>query len=325
MALNDTLKPWFQVFRAQSMPATLVLILLPYLYNTTIDLKILIIALFACFLHYFSYGHNSLVDYHEDLKDPSKVHHPLITGKTDITKAHIVIHWGWAIISTIGIFITISISPSPLQGVISLFLFTIFAHAYNDGLSKTTIFAFIPIAICFTSLSAWAWFLSHSGLDLTGWTLLAYLFMVIVFQISISGCLKELEIKEKSNLMIRYGAKIDDGIFKGGFASFYGLLIKIINLVIGAYLLWLNYSVIKMVWFVFVTAIALYLTYELLRTRKWNRERTLFQMSLQEIAVIYLPIPILLDPLIAITLMSFGVIYFFGMNKWLWAKEYPAV
>jgi hypothetical protein len=58
---------------------------------------------------------------------------------------------------------------------------------------------------------------------------------------------------------------------------------------------------------------------------RWNRNRALLKMSLQEIAAIYLPIPILLEPLIAISLMLFGLLYFFGMNSWLWTKHYPAV
>ncbi len=307
------------------MPATLILVSLPYLYGTAVDITILIVALYALLVHFLSFGHNSLMDYYEDLKDPSKAHHPLITGKISITDAHIVIQWGLVIIFIIGIFITMAISPSPLFGITFLFLFSIFGQAYNDGLSKRTIFAFIPISACFTSLGAWAVFLSHSSLDLRGWILLAYFFMVILFQISYSGCLKELEIKEQSNLLIQLGARIENGIFKGGFAMYYGLITKTINLILGAYLLWLSFSIVKMAWFLFISALALYLTYELVRTKKWNRNKALLQMSLQEIAVIYLPIPILLDPLAAIILMLFGVLYFFGMNKWLWSKEYPAV
>lgn len=323
--MSNMLKPWFQVFRAQTMPATLIFVVVSYLYNTTIDLKFLVVALYACLVHFLSYGHNSLMDYYEDLKDPSKAHHPLITEEISITKTHNLIHWGLIIIFITGIFITIAISPSPLSGVIFLFLFSVFGQAYNDGLSKKSILAFIPIAACFTSLSAWAWFLSHPNLNITGWVLLAYFFTVILFQISYSGCLKELGIKEQSNILIKFGARIEDGILKGGFSTYYGMLLKAINLVLGAYLLWLNYSAVKLMWFVFVGGLALYLTYKLVSTSKWNRDKTMAQISLQEIAVIYLPIPILLGPLVSIALMLFGIVYFFGMNKWLWAKNYPAV
>jgi len=288
-------------------------------------LKFLVIAAYASLLHFLSFGHNTLMDYYEDMKDSSKSHHPLITGEIGITKAHNLLHWGLIAIFITGILITIAISPAPLMGMIFLFLFSVFGQAYNDGLSKRSIFAFVPISACFTSLSLWAWFLSHSNLNFIGWVLIGYFFMVILFQISYSGCLKELEIKEESNLLIKLGARIEDGTFKGGFAASYGIFAKSINLALGVYLLWLSYSLMKTLWLLIVVAIASYLTYELVRTRKWNRDKTLLQMSLQEIAVLYLPIPLLLDPFTGIALMIFGVLYFFGMNKWLWSEVYPAV
>ncbi len=44
-----------------------------------------------------------------------------------------------------------------------------------------------------------------------------------------------------------------------------------------------------------------------------------------EILTIYLVPWLLLDPLTVIILEVFGIVYFFGINKLLWATPYPAV
>jgi hypothetical protein len=52
------LRSWLQLFRAQTMPATLLLILVPYLANARLlSLETLVIGTFAILSHYFSFGH----------------------------------------------------------------------------------------------------------------------------------------------------------------------------------------------------------------------------------------------------------------------------
>ena len=68
-----TFRDYLQLFRAQTAPATILLILTPYLTNATLfSLETATIFIFALLIHWVSFGHNSLMDtaMGYDLKDP---------------------------------------------------------------------------------------------------------------------------------------------------------------------------------------------------------------------------------------------------------------
>jgi len=322
------LRHWLQLFRAQTMPATLLLILVPYLTNASLlSLDTLTVCTFAVLVHYISFGHNSLMDtaMGYDLKDPSKSHHPLVTSKIKLSVAHNVIHWGLCLLAVLAILISLTLSPNPTLALVSIFLWFVFGYAYNSGLSKECLLSFLPIAICFTAMGAWGWFLSHEELNTTGWIYLAYIFSTILFQISWSGHLKELELEERSNILVKMGAKVEQGRFIPRKSRFYGCLVKAINLFFAA-LLWLQSSVVvSLVIFVLFSIGIIAMLHQLTKARIYNRPKELLKMSIMEILTIYLPLPLLLDAPTAMVLMLFGVIYFFMVNRFLWRAPYPKV
>jgi len=324
-----TTRDWLRLFRSQTAPATILLILVPYLTNASLfSLGALMIGLFALFTHWISFGHNSLMDtaMGYDLKDPSKAHHPLVTGRISLTAAHNVIHWGLSGLCVLAILISLNFSPNPILAIISIFLWWVFGYAYNSGLSKESLLSFLPIAICFTAMGAWGWFLSHSSLDRLGWLLLGYFFATILFQISWSGHLKELELKERSNILVKMGAKIEHGFFLPGGATFYGLFIKLVNIpILGSLILSENITISRSIWLALIVTLSCYLLVKLVLPRRYIREKELRNMSVMEILTIFTPIPLVLPWLESIILMLFGVAYFFLMNKLLWGVEYPRV
>ena len=338
--LNKTLRSWLQLFRAQTAPATLLCILVPYLHNAVFfDLRTLTLALSAVLFHYFSFGANSLMDtaMGYDRKDPGKQHHPLISGAIKLHEAHNVIHWGLAVLTAWATVLTLWISPNPGVAMAALILWVAFGHAYNDGLSKESVFGFMSISICCTASSAWGWFLSHETLGEVGSIYLAYIFFTILFQISYSGFVKELAIRERSNILTRMGALLDvtwkgETEFKPGKAIFYGILVKGSNLFLGGLLLWSSIgsvmvvgAVLRGVFYVFFAGLALFYLYKLVRPRIYKRGKELLNMSLEEICTIYAVIPIMLRLLESSVLMSIGVLYFFGICLILWGKPYPRV
>jgi len=328
--LTMRLRDWLRLFRAQTGPATILLILVPYLANAKLfSLETFVISLFALYTHWISFGHNSLMDtaMGYDLADPSKSHHPLVAERISMPAAHNVIHWGLCVSAVLAILISLNFSPTPILALISIFLWFVFGYAYNSGLSKECLFSFLPISICFSAMGAWGWFLSHNFLDKLGWLLLAYFFTTILFQTSLSGHLKELELGERSNILVKMGAKIEHGYFLPGKATFYGLCIKLVNIpILGSLMLSENITPSRAIWLALITMLSCYLLAKLVLPRRYVREKELRNMSLMEILTIFTPIPLLLPWLEAGLLMLFGVIYFWGMNKLLWGvASHPRV
>jgi len=306
-------------------------VIVPYLNNAKFfDIRTLVLAVSLIPFHYFSFGHNSLMDtaMGYDLRDPSKKHHPLVSGVISLHFAHNVIHWGLALLITWASIFTLIVSPNPAVALLCLMLWVAFGHGYNDGLSKESIFGFMSISICWVGATAWGWFLSHSSLDLLGVIYLAYTFFTILFQISWSGFIKEMALEERSNILKLMGAKIverDGPYFEPSFAMYYGIAVKVINLSIGMVLLSMRYSVFGLVMFVVFYTIALLFMWKLVLPRPYRRGKELFNMSIEEIATIYLPIPIMMSAVEASVLMVVGVLYFFMVNFILWERPYPRV
>lgn len=313
------LKSWLQLCRAQTAPASILLVLVPFLSGNPISGTVVVLAVFALLTHYFSFGENSLMDtvMGYDRDDPSKRHHPLISGVISLPLAHNVIHWGLIVLTTIGVIITYLISPNPLPAMTALVMWVALGHGYNEGLSKESLFGFISISLCFTSMAAWAWFLGHMELTPLGSLYLLYVFTVILFQISYSGHLKEMGQSERSNILIKMGAKLEDGYFEPGLTVLYGLAIKLA----GIYLLYemLAVSTIdKAAWLVSIMVLMMFFLLLLTRTRSYIRSSELRNMSVMEILSIFAPLPLMLPWSYAIVLMAAGVVYFMLMNLWLW-------
>ena len=330
------IKSWLQLFRAQTSPATILLILIPYLANASLFwLETLAIGLFALFAHWISFGHNSLLDsciipekgkLPPDFTDPSKSHHPLIRGDISLHEAHNVIHWSLSGLAVAAILLSLTISPNPLLAVISIFLWFVFGYAYNSGLSKESQLGFIPISVCFTSMGAWGWFLSHSSLNTTGWLYLGYVFFLILFQIAYEGHLKELEIKERSNILVKMGASVNgQKRFAPGKSWIFAWLAKGFNLFFGALLLLENFNTVRLVIFVLLSLAIFHRLYQLTKPRLYLRNKELLSMSIMEILTIYLAPWLILDPITTIILEVIGVVYFFSINLWLWEKPFPRV
>jgi hypothetical protein len=327
------LKPWFQLFRAQTAAATLLLLLAPFLNNFPLfSSTTLLLAILFVLIHYFSFGQNSLMDYAMmyDQKDVNKKHHPLISGAIKQSAAHNVIHWGLGILTVAAACITLLISPASALAIFFLIVWVAFGHAYNDGLSKESLFGFLAISLCITSSGAWGWLLSHNSLSILGLIYLGYIFFTILYQISWSGFVKEMQVGEKSNIIAKMGAHLDinwrgkkEFVPEG--ARFYAWFVKGVNLAFGWILLLLNFNLVRLVITVLLgTAIAFYL-YKTTKQRPYDRAKELMQMSMMEILTIFLPIPLLLGPVEAAVLMLAGVVYFFAINKILWGTLYPRV
>ena len=322
-----SLKSWLQLFRAQTAPASVLLVLVPFLSGNPISGTVVVLAVYALLVHYFSFGENSLMDtvMGYDREDPGKQHHPLISGAISLPLAHNVIHWGLIILTMIGVVITYLISPNPLPAMASLVMWVALGHGYNEGLSKESLFGFISISLCFTSMAAWAWFLGHMELTPLGPLYLIYVFAVILFQISWSGHLKEIGQSERSNILVKMGARLEGGRFEPGPSILYGVAVKIAGICVLYWMLFSAFTIDRLIWLTSIVVLMVFFLSLLTLPRRYNRSGDLRNMSLMEILSIYAPIPLMLPWGYAIVLMTVGVAYFFGVNRWLWGVSYPRV
>ena len=125
--INMDLRSWAQIFRWHTAPGEILLVLGPYLLGNYNPLMIPVLIIFMWLLHGFSFGVNSLLDtaMGYDKKDPSKQHHPLVSGKISLHDGFNVVLWGYSIVGTLGILITLN-SSSPLLGMIAFFVYYIY-------------------------------------------------------------------------------------------------------------------------------------------------------------------------------------------------------
>jgi len=337
------LKDWLRVFRAQTAPATLLLVLAPYLAGNYDPLVAVLLALISFPLHYFSFGHNSLLDraMGYDLKDPHKKHHPLVSGRIKLSTAHNVIHNGLCIVGLACGLITLLVSPVPELSLFFLSLAVVFGHAYNDGLSKECIFGFVHISAYLTCMSLWAWYLSHVELGLTGLLLAIAVLMRILFQIGFSGHLKDMDKRERSNILrlmgsdiltVRYRVfKVISPLTRLVFGYIYHVLYSMVLILL---LLSTGVGVVELVITLPVLIVLLLLSARSAISMMprdavvWDRDRDLLLMSKAEVYGIF-AIVVALSPLIGYLLsaiMMLGSIgYFVLMNKLLWETPYPKV
>ena len=324
MGVKDLLR----LGRAQTYPADWLLVLVPFLTGADVPLiRVVALSVFMFFVHIISFGENSLLDFTQgyDKTDRAKSHHPLSTGAISVPDAMNFIHWGKPLLALAACLMIFRWSPNPEMAMFCLFGWYAWGTAYNVGLSKVSLLGFVPISACFTFMGGFGYFLSHRDLNPAGLWYLAYTFTVILFQISWSGNLKDFGQAERSNLLIKMGARLIDGFFDPGWAFLYGLAVKCASLYVLTRIMGPILSGPAVVWFIFVLVGVGSMTGLLCMPRDYDRATELKRMSILEIISIYAPIPLMVPWWQALILMSLGVVFFYAVNRILWGVLYPKV
>ena len=306
---------WFRLGRWHTAPATIILLVSSYVAGGGSLFSPFGIALlfYGMALHWATFGHNVYCDYWWDLKDPNKSHHPLTAGRIRLEDAVNVVGGILGLLLVIGLLFA-------WGNWLATFWFCMFAiggFLYNNWLSKTTIWGWVPITLCFTSLSVYAMALRGD----VNWVYALYIMFTILFQISWSGYLKEIEVEEQANMLRRLGARVEDGWFRAPVgAKLWGIGIKLGNVVTGCYLI----SLLPF-WMQVVPAVLLGLViamlFLLVEDRRWDRSRELRNMSLMEIFTIYAGMFMVMPIQEAAVLALFGIAWFTLMNRLLWSTR----
>lgn len=326
------MRNWLRLFRAQTGVATLLLLLVPFLCDSSVGLlEVVAVAAFALLVHYASFGHNSLMDFvgGYDKTDPGKVHHPLNTGVIQIGTAHLVIHWMLIFSAVVAVGLVFWMSPAPVYALVFMIGWLAFGFAYNDGLSKQSKTGCFAITGSMVSVAGFAWFLSHEAMTEVGALFLTYTYFAIMYQIAWSGFIKEMAQWEPSNVLHWMGARLkrteDELILLLGPAACFGTYLKFFGLATGMILVATVWSPVEGTIAGILAVVALYLLSGTIQDRKYERQRELQTMSLMEIATIFLPILPMLGVAKGSVLMLATLAYFVLMNRLLWGGWYPKV
>lgn len=165
-------------------------------------------AVFGALYHFAGYGANSFLDWAlgYDKDDPNKQDHPLNTGAlSQMGAAAAVVAFNAAYL-LLGIYLTME-NFLAFSIVIASFLM---ALAYNT-FGKRTKYKFIPISLAHTGVFI-APYIALGG-DLFSsvfWTATAYMIVWIVFQIAISGELKDIGNPDEENLLADVGCYVNN-------------------------------------------------------------------------------------------------------------------
>lgn len=327
---------WLRLFRAQTAPATVYSLVVPYLMAGGRD-PATTVALFFLghVLHYASFGHNSLMDFlmNFDTYDPNKKHHPLVASRIDSIRASWVIH-GLLFTSLLGLGIIAHLHGSTLA-LLALMMYAVWGYAYNNGLDHLTKHSWLPISLCFAFLPLYGYFLVR-GLDVVAVLLALWGFTVTFYQIALEGNLKDIwNPFDRATKLIRHLCSPVEtiegrpGVICREDVDMF-LLVRIGSHVIAVVMVYLlnayPYSiVIMLVGLPLVTGFT-YRLHKVMTGQYWvvSREEMLEAMGKQEVLAFYWLIVLVGTGINwwALLLLPYGVLYFVLMNKALWKSKF---
>jgi hypothetical protein len=321
------LRDWLRIARSQTAAAVIMLCGMFYLIGggNLFSIFGLLIVVFSILAHDFSFAHNSVVDVLTgyDTKDGFKSHFPLCNGRFDPRTALKITHIGMLIVTIFAVFLA-WISPGNKFLALSFYaIFIVCGFWYNEWTSKIVMWDFVPISICFTSLSLYAYFLVSNSFTPLAVLCASYIFFVEWYEISVSGEIKEAEMMDEVSLLKHLGARCEYTHFNLGLRAFlYASAVKLSGVAILALIVYkYNFYLLGMLTFLLMGAAMIYFAWKLTRKQKRDRNRAIRYMASEEIVSIF-ALPLVLIPIIdtlqAVVLIFFSMSYFVVNNFLNW-------
>lgn len=149
--------------------------------------------------HLSGYGMNSLTDWESghDKNDPNKQHHPLNTGEITHHQAKVCV---FSLFVATAIYVGILAQPR-VSALILMVIGVVSGVAYNI-LGKRTIFKPVPISIAHTTTFAIPYLaLGGEIADTTFLLLASFMFLWVLFQIGVSGEVKDILEIDEANIL----------------------------------------------------------------------------------------------------------------------------
>lgn len=213
MSIKSRSKAWLRLFRAHTvvLEAPMAFLGAAIGLGTVFDPLVYAWLLFGVFYHLAGYGMNSYADWKKgfDKEDERKQHHPLNTGAITPKKAKYAVFGMTGLLFAYGL-VLVSFST---QGIALIGLMFVAGVSYNY-LGKYTKLKSIPISIAHTLVFFTPYFIYSDQVELFGILMTAAYFVHHVYQIAISGDIKDLD-QDEASLLKDLGAKVVDSAQTG--------------------------------------------------------------------------------------------------------------
>lgn len=277
---------WLQVFRAPTLPAVLLPVMIGFLAGGgdafgPLGLGFL---LWAWAAHHLSFGHNSLLDAmggHDEGKDPET--HPLVSGAVSVESAQRVVYPGLVLVAAYGVVLSWLGGGSGFLSLASLLLFFATGYAYN-GVSKVTRWSFLPISASFALLLLFGYFAVAEALSPQAALLASFVFLTMWFEADWEGNLKDIRTGE-ANMLRELGVGLELGGLAVGRARPYAWAVKLAGLGV------ITYAILRHAPTPFAVAawatlagVALISAHRLTTDQRWDRDRILAYTGSEELA-----------------------------------------
>jgi hypothetical protein len=201
----------------------------------------------------------------------------------------------------------------------------------------------IPIAIAHTSLLPFAYFSTTNSFEFSNSFpffinadsqvfILAtlYVFIQIIYQILISGDLKDIE-QDEASMLKDLGIYLNGDNFVASMKGrFFAKCLKIANLIPAFIIVYLTgLDIIAIILLSFFSIMILYIDELMLKPRKWDHDKTTRNMAIMEVITVFALIISLqryFTWLGILLFILFDIVYFVLANKFLWKTSLrPAV
>lgn len=320
-------KKWLQLFRAHTSPSTVLAVEVFFLLGggSFLSWYNLVIVLWATLLHWFGFGHNSLMDYARgiDTKDPNKKHHPLVDGRIDVNSGYKVINWGLFITMILGLAIILLSPGNQIYVLGGMLVYIVCGHVYNDGLDHATVWSFFPLSLSYTALCWSMYFISSTAITETFLFALGYLFLVELFEILWEGNLKDIANPAEVNLLRSIGVKVDKGKLRipiRAAALACGVRLLSLALLFATGYIDIKLSITGLTTLVLMMTVVIMMIF-LVMPRAYDHTSDLRNSALEEIGAIFL-LPVVLAPVIGdievFVLLVYAFLWFVIFNRFVW-------
>lgn len=281
------IKKYLQLTRAHTAPLEVI----PAVIGASVatgsfwEMNTLLWGVYGLLYHLAGYGMNSYTDWVKghDKEDENKSHHPLNTGAMTPRKANITV-FILLILTVLYAIIIIDLTVSFI--VISIGV--LFGFLYNFY-GKTTVLKFIFISIAHSTVFAVPYI--DSGGDVYSATFLfgmLYMFLWIMFQISVSGEIKDIE-QDEQNLLQELGSYVSSSSLYTSVSSMvYAITLKVASFaVLILFMFSIQSQVAEHIMVGAIGITSIYITSRLLKQGKYNRRGRVRDMSLIEMTMVF--------------------------------------
>ena len=269
-------------------------------------LILFLFALWSFLYHGWGFIQNNLFDVEYDRKDPAKQHFPLVNGSMSVRRAWMVDHLFFLLMLVLGLYMFML--KRNLLAMVFLFGSMGFGTLYNKY-SKRTLLAPLFITAAFTAIPLFSFFAISSTLTLPILLIALYTVFLMLFQISVSGFLKDIG-SDRVNLLRKFGTSVESGILMvSKNTDLYGWVLVYAKALTILVSLWV-FGPEPLATLISGGCLIVvgYLSFKLLESGKFDNAKKVRQMSLIEIFS-YLALVLVLQGLLGWILTLFFVIF----------------